>query len=62
MTDFLFRALSARATHWEVSMRLFLFGAGIVVLAALVDYSVTEGFYTAKFIEMSQKIGRSFVR
>jgi hypothetical protein len=34
----------------------------VIFTAIAVDYGVTEGFYTAKFIEMSQKIGRSFVR
>jgi hypothetical protein len=43
-------------------MRSFLFGIVVVVTAIAVDYGLTGGFYTVKFIEMSQRIGRSFAR
>jgi hypothetical protein len=39
-----------------------MIGIAVIAVLVFVDYLVTGGFYTAKFIEMSEQIARGLRR
>jgi hypothetical protein len=43
-------------------MRALMLATVFIVALIVVDVSLSGGFYTSKFAEMAQQIGRSFLR
>jgi hypothetical protein len=56
------KSIRALISGEEAAMRPFLVGIAAIAVLTVVDYSLTGGFYTSKFTEMSEKIVDSFRR